>query len=118
MALGLGSTIYQLFCPFITKKHCDSSDYVRVDGDSMSNAAVESLGKLVDRPYSSGWNTESRDNATIDIMRLWYRMQSESYVVARLLVTVFFIVGGILLAVPSAVSVVKIFTLATRHFTN
>jgi hypothetical protein len=43
MSLGSGSLLYAIHCPFIIKKHGDASDFVRIDGPTMSANAIKHL---------------------------------------------------------------------------
>src|SRR5688500_3032876 len=108
MALGIGSGIYQIYCPFIVKKHGDWMDYVRIDGDSLSNAAATSIGATLGHVYERDIDTEEPDQVTIDYMREWYELQSHEMPGWRRVVSLLFAAGLLLLAVPSVLSATKI----------
>lgn len=109
MAMGMGSAIYQIACPYIVKKHGDWADYVRVDGDSISDAGAEQLATALGANYHASWPLEVRENATVDLMRNWYGYQSSIRPIARYAVTILFLVGLGLLAVPSVLTAIKVF---------
>jgi hypothetical protein len=111
MFTGLASVIYQVRCPYIVKKHGDWADYVRIDGDSLSNAAAASLGEAVGRDYREDCRSENPDHVTMDYMRAWFRRQSEARPFSRIVAAIFFFLGFSLLALPSALSAVKIVNL-------
>jgi hypothetical protein len=71
MAMGIGSGIYQVSCPYLIKKYGDWADYVRFDGESISEEGMSQLGKLVGIDYWAE-NREQRDSLGADIMRNWY----------------------------------------------
>ena len=101
--LGLGSFLYQLRCPRVIKKHIDWEDYVQSDGGAMSAEHISSLEKILDVQI----------NATLDakksmVLQRWYADQSNTKPITRLSVAVFFLFGLSLLAIPSALSFLKI----------
>jgi hypothetical protein len=108
MFLGIGSFIYQWSCPFIIKKHPDSIDYIKHDSESVSETAVISLGRVVGIPYNSFAAKDERDEAVMDIMRAWYADQSKDKQALRIVVTIFFGAGSLLLAVPSLLTAYKV----------
>ena len=110
MFTGVASTVYQVWCPYLVKKHGDWADYVRIDGDSLSDAAAESLGTALGRNYAYDCMIKNSDNVTMDYMREWYSEQSNDKPFARFSVTVFFGAGFFLLAIPSMLSAIKVAT--------
>ncbi|MGB9369131.1 MAG: hypothetical protein WCE79_24275 [Xanthobacteraceae bacterium] len=116
MAMGIGSAIYQVACPYIVKKHGDWADYVRVDGDSISDAGAKQLATALEATYQSFWPLEERENATVDLMRNWYGYQSSTQPIARYSVTILFLLGLGLLAVPSVLTAVKVLGVVLTRF--
>jgi hypothetical protein len=108
MCTGLASTLYQIRCPHLIKKHGDAADYIRMDGDSLSNTAAASLGVALGRDYHDDCRAENPDHVMTDYMREWFRRQSASRPLSRMSTTMFFVVGFLLLAVPSILSAAKI----------
>jgi len=115
MAIGVASAIYQWLCPFIIKKHGDWADYVRIDGDSLSDKAAEMLGKVIGRDYRYDCTLDSAENVTTDYMREFYRLQSTYRPGARSIVSLLFGIGFFLLAIPSSISAIKIMNLIFRR---
>lgn len=101
MSLGIGSAVYSIWCPHIVKKHADFADYIRLDGAALSSEAVMELSRLI-----SFYPSDKQD-----ILRAWYAYLSDSSPWARNASTVLFGAGFLLLAVPSAISAIKIVAL-------
>jgi len=111
MSLGVGSLIYSLRCPHLVKKHGDFSDYVRIDGPSLSVRSTRNLAKDL-KIYSSADRifeaTEACEKARPDIMHQWYAHLSSQHRHSRNAVSILFTVGFILVSAPSLVSAIKI----------
>jgi hypothetical protein len=110
LSLGIGSMIYSYYCPHIVKKHGDFSDYVRIDGPSLSIEATRELARGLG--YDDSNRLFELDGLCIaakpDIMHRWYAALSSDRRWWRAAVAVLFAVGFILLSIPSAISAIKI----------
>jgi hypothetical protein len=109
LSLGLGSFIYQARCPHIVKKHGDWTDYVRTDGTAMNAdqlLILATIAGVAARPVA--------ENRSM-IMQSYYAQSSNTKAFSRLLVGIFFLLGMLLLAVPSLLSAWKIGKLFSSH---
>lgn len=105
--LGIGSFIYQVRCPYIIKKHADWSDYVIGDGAAMSSRHVTSLGHVLGVIETTA-PTPDLDTTRVLFMQRWFAEESYKHTLPRLAVAMCFYVGLTLIAIPSAVSALKI----------
>jgi hypothetical protein len=112
MALGIGSAISQIRCPFIIKKHADAADYVRVDGDTKSDAQISVIAHIVRTQHDT---SAPLDEHRADVMRRWYRENSMAHPISRYAVSVHFIAGTAILAIPSILAAIKIIALGLRR---
>lgn len=108
MAMGVGSGIYQMACPFIIKKHGDSLDYIRIDGNSISYQSAQHLGHDLGMELQLKQSKDALDNDIMNIMQNWYADQSKVKPYLRNAVTALFGIGGVLLAIPSVAAAIKI----------
>jgi hypothetical protein len=118
--LGIGSAVYQLYCPRQIKKHGDWEDYVRIDGASMSNQYIVVIGEMLGRDHSVdlGTSPQAWSDLKIQCLRLHYGTLSAEAKLARSAVTFFFFSGLSLLSIPSLMTAFKIALLLIRSPTQ
>ncbi|MEH2517657.1 hypothetical protein V1279_003230 [Bradyrhizobium sp. AZCC 1610] len=114
--LGIGSALYQWRCPRQIKKHGDWEDYVRIDGDVMTEGYVRAIGHVVGSSYNDDISSgETAASLRVQYLRKHYALLSAEDKYGRLAVTYFFVSGLALLAIPSLMTVVKIVILFIRN---
>jgi hypothetical protein len=114
MALGIGSTIYQIRCPYFVKKYGDWADFINGDGESYSYSYLRELGTAVGITYPEDYTEKESGSVGSEIMQAWYERQSLDLPVARFFVSLFFVTGFALLAVPSTLTAIKVIGIAFR----
>jgi hypothetical protein len=104
MSLGVGSIIYQMFCPRVIKRHGDPLDFIRQDTDSIGEEMLRYIRQeLTDQGV---WGDVFYDKA--DTLSNLYRIRAQSNPIARWVISFLFILGLLLLAVPSAITAWKV----------
>ena len=106
MLSGFGSIMYQWWCPPEVKKHLDWKDYIATEGETPSYTYLRELGTRVGIKYIPANDSSGSDGS--DIMQRWYEKQDVTFPVARTLVATLFLASALLLAVPSALTAVKV----------
>ncbi|MET4493471.1 hypothetical protein [Bradyrhizobium sp. LA7.1] len=116
LLLGVGSALYQWRCPRQIKKHGDWEDYVRIDGEVVTDKYTEILGQVIDRDFESDLRTgETGISLRIQYMHQHYATLSATEKWSRAGVTFLFASGLLLLSIPSLMTIAKIgFQVATR----
>lgn len=120
--LGLGSILYQLFCPRLIKEHASDREYVREEINLITETRAESLANYLQHNRSgmrshaeysqqrhyikvNEKDPEERkrklESETIDLMVDFWRVENRSSPLSRSLVLIFYVVGFVMLGIPS-----------------
>jgi hypothetical protein len=109
ISLGIGSAVYQVRCPRIIKSFADNSEFVRIHSPVVTlSEAVFMASETAEPAKNMSPSDYLADYHRIPIMMNFYALQSAVRPWSRLLTTIFFYGGFALLAVPSALTFVKV----------
>ncbi len=126
--LGIGSIVYQIFCPKIIKEYASNREYVREETAFMTEKRVKHISSQLDKnkkvitknlqeilaSYENGWLIANDDagfkkNAAItDLLFLYWKSENQSKIIARTAVFLFYIAGFLALAYPSLLMFLKV----------
>jgi hypothetical protein len=126
--LGIASFIYQMFCSKLIKEYNSDREYVKEEIPFITDLQIERISKEIKKSdniaakeldsllarYEIGWQISAEDeggkiNAAItDLLRLHWKSENNTNIVARLSVFIFYILGFIALAYPSILMFKKV----------
>ena len=119
--LGIGSLIYQMFCPNLIKDYGSEREFIREEVGLVTEKRFRLMASFLEQEdlassididdaldgYKEAQNMmpnerkAGMDSAKMDVMALFWASENLSRIVARHSVFVFYIVGFCVLAVPS-----------------
>lgn len=108
--LGLGAAIYQWKCPHFVKKYADWVDYVAGTAPHMEEGQIDVLGKIVganvrmDRLEFAA----NRQDLMRRYLRRHYAQMSDGSPFWRIVASVLFGLGFLLLGIPSGMTAIRV----------
>ena len=125
MLLGLASILYQLYCPTLIKEHRNDRNYIRDEINLMTGRRTNSLLKflseripeehnkykelkdlsdLINRYHQQpeSYQEGTRDRLNTDLMLIQWQNENWTYILPRIIISLFYFFGFVLLSIPSA----------------